>query len=204
MQDPLFETRRKLIKAGVIAGVGLTSLAKPLTSFAKERERGIRGYVAPELEIPYWIDGKGNEQEAFSIAANKGKWIYLKCFQHWCPGCHSSGFPATVKLANAFPNHDQLAIAAIQTTFEGYRTNNQDALRKNQLRYELDIPFGHDTGNGEAEHGSRERYPNTMISYQTGGTPWIILINPKGEVVFNDFRVDPDKLIEYLSEQFAA
>jgi len=41
-----------------------------------------------------------------------------------------------------------------------------------------------------------------MISYQTGGTPWIILINPKGEVVFNDFRVDADKLIKYLSEQF--
>lgn len=201
-QTSLFQTRRKLIKAGIISGVGLTGLAKPFSVFASGHSRGIRGYVAPELAVPYWIDGKGKEQAAFSIAANKGKWIYLKCFQHWCPGCHSTGFPGTVKLANAFPNHDQLAIAAIQTTFEGFSTNDQDALRKNQLRYDLDIPFGHDTGKSSAEHGSRERYPNTMVSYQTGGTPWIILINPKGEVVFNDFRVDPDKLITFLSEQF--
>ena len=201
-QDTLFETRRKLIKAGIITSIGLTGLAKPLSSLAKGNERGIRGYVAPELKVPHWIDGKGNEQEAFTIAANKGKWIYLKCFQHWCPGCHSSGFPGTVKLAKAFPKHEQLAIAAIQTTFEGFSTNDQAALRKNQLRYDLDIPFGHDSGDSEAEHGSRERYPNTMLSYRTGGTPWIVLINPKGEVVFNDFHVDSDKLIKFLSEQF--
>jgi len=201
MQHSLFETRRALIKAG-LSGAALTALGLPLQSLAKGHSRGIQGYAAPELAVPYWIDGKGNEQAPFTLAANKGKWIYLKCFQHWCPGCHSTGFPGTVKLAKAFPNPDQLAIAAIQTTFEGFSTNDQDALRKNQLRYDLDIPFGHDTGNGAAEHGSIARYPKTMVTYQTGGTPWIIIINPKGDVVFNDFRVDVDKLITYLSEQF--
>ena len=202
MQKTAFETRRALIKAGIISAASLTGLVTPLALSASGHSRGIQGYVAPELEVPYWIDGKGKEQAAFSIAANKGKWIYLKCFQHWCPGCHATGFPGLVKLVKAFPNHDQLAVAAIQTTFEGFSTNDQDALRKNQQRYDLDIPFGHDTGKSTAEHGSRERYPNTMISYQTGGTPWIIIINPKGHVVFNDFRVDSDKLITFLSEQF--
>lgn len=202
MQDSSFQTRRALIKAGLISGAALTGLATPLLASAKGQVRGIKGFTAPELAVPYWIDGKGNEQAPFTLAANKGKWIYLKCFQHWCPGCHSTGFPGTVKLAKAFPNHEQLAIAAIQTTFEGFSTNDQDALRKNQLRYDLDIPFGHDTGNGQADHGSIARYPKTMVTYQTGGTPWIIIINPKGEVVFNDFRVDVDKLIAYLSEQF--
>jgi len=203
MQDTSFQTRRALIKAGVISGAALTGLAAPFSLFANGHSKGISGYVAPELAVPYWIDGKGKEQAAFSIAANKGKWIYLKCFQHWCPGCHATGFPGLVKLVRAFPNHDQLAVAAIQTTFEGFSTNDRDALRKNQLRYDLDIPFGHDTGKDSAAHGSRERFPNTMISYQTGGTPWIILINPEGNVVFNGFRVDSGKLIKYLTEQFA-
>ncbi len=202
MQDKAFQTRRALIKAGIISGAAMTGLGAPLALSAKGQTRGIQGYVAPELEIPYWIDGKGNQQKPFSIAANKGKWIYLKCFQHWCPGCHATGFPGLVKLTKAFPNHDQLAVAAIQTTFEGFSTNTQDALRKNQLRYDLDIPFGHDSGKDSAAHGSRARYPNTMVSYQTGGTPWIIIINPEGHVVFNDFRVDSDKLIQYLKEQF--
>jgi len=202
MQDSSFNTRRTILKAGIATGATLTGFTASTSLLANGHSRGIQGYVAPELEIPYWINGKGEQQEPFSIAANKGKWIFLKCFQHWCPGCHASGFPTLVKLTKAFPNHDQLAVAAIQTTFEGFSTNTQDALRKNQLRYDLDIPFGHDTGKSTAEHGSRERYPNTMISYQTGGTPWLIIINPKGHVVFNGFRVDDDKLIKYLSEQF--
>lgn len=203
MQETVSQTRRRLIKAGVISASALTGLAAPFSLFANGHIRGIQGSVAPELEVPYWIDGKGKEQAAFSIAANKGKWIYLKCFQHWCPGCHATGFPGLVKLVNAFPNHEKLAVAAIQTTFEGFSTNDQAALRKNQLRYDLDIPFGHDSGKDFAAHGSSERYPNTMKSYRTGGTPWIIVINPKGEVVFNDFRVHTEKLIDFLSKEFA-
>ena len=203
MHKTSFQKRRDLIKAGLITGAALSGLAAPLSLSAQGHSRGINGFTAPELAVPFWIDGKGNEQEAFSIAANKGKWIYLKCFQHWCPGCHATGFPGLQKIVKAFPNHDQLAVAAIQTTIEGFSTNNKDALRKNQLRYGLDIPFGHDIGDNSAEHGSRLRYPKTMVSYQTGGTPWIIIINPKGEVVFNDFRVDSEKLITYLTGQFA-
>ena len=92
MEDKLFKTRRALIKAGVISGATMTGLGAPIALSAKGQTRGIQGYVAPELEIPYWIDGKGEQQKPFTITANKGKWIYLKCFQHWCPGCHSSGF----------------------------------------------------------------------------------------------------------------
>jgi len=210
MQDKVFQTRRSLIKAGVISGAAMSGFASPFALAAgnaktaeKTPSKGIEGYYAPELKVPYWIDGKGKEQEAFTIAANKGKWIYLKCFQHWCPGCHASGFPGLQKLVSAFPNHEKIAVAAIQTTFEGFSTNNQDALRKNQMRYDLDIPFGHDTGKSTADHGTIERYPKTMISYNTGGTPWIILINPEGHVVFNGFRVNSEKLIQYLTEQFA-
>jgi len=195
--------RRSFVKAS--AAIGAASILAPLsTPLLAAQERGIVGALAPELKVPYWIDGQGKKTAAFSLAANKGKWIFLKCFQNWCPGCHSSGFPTLQKVTNAFKDNDKVVTAAIQTTFEGFSTNTQDALRKNQLRYELEIPFGHDQGDENADHGDFRRFPSTMLEYRTGGTPWITVINPEGVVVFNDFHVNGDKLIAYLQEQTQA
>ena len=63
-----------------------------------------------------------------------------------------------------------------------------------QEEYKLDIPFGHDTG-----QGSDRGYSLTMQDYRTGGTPWFIFIDQKGRVVFNDFHMNSEKAIEYLS-----
>jgi len=91
-----------------------------------------------------------------------------------------------------------VAIAAVQTVFEGYSSNTRDAVRKLQLRYELPIVMGHDPGNED----TRE-VPSTMRNYRTGGTPWLVLINPEGVVVFDGFHVDSEKLIDYVAEQVA-
>ena len=48
--------------------------------------------MAPELEVGYWIDANG-KPASFSLAENEGKWVFLKCFQNFCPGCHKFGFP---------------------------------------------------------------------------------------------------------------
>lgn len=45
--------------------------------------------------------------------------------------------------------------------------------------------------------------PFVMCNYRAGGTPWLILIDPNGTVVFNSFHVDQTKLIEFLAEQVA-
>jgi len=191
-------SRRDLLKAGAAGALSTVLLGSVK---AAEPARGIVGQAAPELNIPYWVDGNGNKAAAFSVAANRGKWVFLKCFQHWCPGCHSSGFPSLQQLVAKFGEHPQVAIAAIQTTFEGFSTNNRAALVKNQQRYNLAIPFGHDTGDESAPHGDSRRYPNTMLSYRTGGTPWMVLINPEGRVVFNDFHINMQKLIALLEQQ---
>jgi uncharacterized protein with von Willebrand factor type A (vWA) domain len=34
-----------------------------------------------------------------------------------------------------------------------------------------------------------------MRSYRTGGTPWTILIDPEGTVIFNDFHIDPARAV---------
>lgn len=194
--------RRELVKKSArLAGLAaLSSTAMPILAGAQESQPskyGIEGYEAPELDINYWIDGDG-EPANFSIAESKGKWTLLKCFQSWCPGCHSSGFPTLKAFSDEFHGHPKVAIAGIQTVFEGFSTNTQDEVRKLQLRYKLPIVMGHDPGDPDGIHSS-----DTMLKYRNGGTPWIILIDPEGFVAFNGFRVDTKKLIAFVHEEIA-
>lgn len=172
-----------------------TLLGLCVTRLVSAARYGIVGKPAPELEVSYWIDRNGRPT-TFELAAQRGRWVYLKCFQNWCPGCHSHGFPTLKKVADVFADHEGVAIAGIQTVFEGFATNTRDAVRKLQVRYELPITMGHDPGDPDGEHR-----PSTMRNYRTGGTPWMILVDPDGEVVFNDYAVDADKLIAFLSKQ---
>jgi hypothetical protein len=183
--------RRRIVNAtgAVIAGSFL-----PGNIVAQKSNYGIVGYQAPEIILDYWIN-KDGEPGFFSVAESRDKWVLLKCFQDWCPGCHSSGFPTLKKFSDAFWDSPKVAIAGIQTVFEGFGTNTIEDVRKLQLQYELPITMGHDPGD------STGRRPQTMVKYRTGGTPWIILINPQGTVVFNDFHIDVDKLIEHVREQ---
>jgi len=191
-------TRRQLLAVGAATLTALPAAA--LATTPTQPRFGIDGHTAPELNVPYWIDGDG-EPTSFSIRESAGKWIFLKCFQNWCPGCHSSGFPTLKAFADEFHGHPQVAIAGIQTVFEGFGSNTQDDVRQLQLRYELPIVMGHDAGNPDAADGDHR--PGTMISYRTGGTPWLILIDPDGKVVFNDYRVNRRRLIEFIHEQIS-
>lgn len=188
-------TRRTFLRksaATAAAVAASTALTKPVLA---QSEPGIEGYYAPELEVDYWIDANG-EPTTFSVTENKGKWVFLKCFQNWCPGCHKHGFPTLKAFSDRFLDHPEVAMAGIQTVFEGYSTNTQDAVRELQLRYELEIPMGHDPGDPE-----NDTFSSTMVNYRTGGTPWLILINPEGGVMYNYFQVNTEALIEYVAAQ---
>lgn len=189
--------RRQVIatSAGVLAaGAGLM----PNIVGAQSRpDYGIQGAMAPEIALNYWIDRDGKPGQ-FSVLENRGKWVFLKCFQDWCPGCHSSGFPTLKRFSDAFWQNPKVAIAAIQTVFEGFSSNTVEDVRKLQVKYRLPITMGHDPGN--ANDSGR---PQTMQKYRTGGTPWLILIAPDGRVVFNSFHVNTDKLIEFVRAQTA-
>ena len=180
-------------------GMGLTGSSLSSAQPSTEIQR-----FAPELKVPYWIDGNGDKTEAFTLAQHENKWVFLKCFQNWCPGCHAHGFPALQKIVKAFgPNHEKIAFAAIQTTFEGHYTNNKAALRPLQLRYDTAIPFGHDAGNPDLPNNNAAHYPNTMREFATRGTPWIIIIAPNKQIVFSDFNINIDPVIQYFKEEFA-
>ena len=186
--------------AAALGGLSSNSLLAEEETAATEDESplpkyGIEGFIAPEVSVDYWIDGDG-KPTTFSVEAARGKWVFMKFFQNWCPGCHSSGFPTLKAVCDEFYGHEMVEIAGIQTVFEGYSTNTQEKVRELQLRYDIPAVMGHDPGDKESHIPAV-----TMINYRTGGTPWLVLVAPDGSVVFNNFHVNRTTLIEYLHEQ---
>lgn len=155
-------------------------------------EHGILGKKAFELQVPMWVDIEGSASVPRKLKDLSGKFKVIYCFQAWCPGCHSKGLPDLKRMVDALHEDDHVAFLAIQTVFEGVEENTFKRMVEIQKEYNLQIPFGHDAGNGETEISS------TMINYRTGGTPWFIFIDENDVVVFNDYHLDVDKAIDYL------
>ncbi len=181
--------RREFLLAGTAA------LLLPKTSQSTSNSYGIAGQQAPELKVGQWIDGSG-KPTIFKLAEHKGKFVFMEFWQAWCPGCHSHGFPSLKKISDEFKDSRHFVSIAIQTTFEGFSINNAQQMRAIQMRYDLDMIFGHD-------EGSEEKPPYTMRSYRSGGTPWAVLISPDGKVLYNDFSISPDSAIAFLKKAIA-
>lgn len=186
-------TRRQILQSGLLGLAGL-NLTHPLQAQQASSRYGIVGQKAAELDIDYWIDKKGNPT-SFKLGDHENKWVFLKCFQSWCPGCHSHGLPAVKKISEALAENPHVVFAGIQTVFEGYGVNTIEKVRETQLQYNLQMPMGHNPGIAESTP------PSVMMNYRTGGTPWMILISPQRKVVFNDFSINADKAIEFLNVQ---
>jgi thiol-disulfide isomerase/thioredoxin len=150
--------------------------------------RGIVGQEAPSFSVDAWIqvNGKGS----LDIENYKGKVLYLYGFQSWCPACHSHGFPTLNKLSKHYEKNNDVGFVAIQTTFEGYYINTQLAAKLIVKKYDLKMPVGQ----SNREVGKK----NFMDNYNTGGTPWIILVDKKGIVRFSEFHATPEELISMI------
>jgi hypothetical protein len=152
---------------------------------------------ARELRVNDWIDGQGNPMGKPVRLADLGEgYKIIFCFQDWCPGCHSRGFP-TLKVLHEALKDSGFGFAVIQTVFEGADVNTADKLRQNQLRYGLEIPFGQDLP------PKGERYPTFMEDYRSGGTPWFTIIDPQGNVAYADFRLDAGRFLQALGRDDA-
>ena len=91
---------------------------------------GIKGKSAPHLKVDEWVSLPKGQKTGPKLDDLKGKVIYLYCFQSWCPGCHSSGFPTLQKVIKEFGDDPDVAILTVQTVFEGFGTNTTDAAKK--------------------------------------------------------------------------
>jgi hypothetical protein len=108
------------------------------------------------------------------------------------------GFPTLKKLTEVFKGNDQITFIAVQTVFEGHRFNTQDKLRYNQLKYNLKIPMAHAAGNSDTHE-----IPEIMRNYRSGGTPWTVIIDPCGEVVYNGFHIEVAQAVSLLGKLIA-
>ncbi len=94
-------------------------------------------FIAPEFEVEQWIDANGNVTKAIELNDFKGKFKVVYCFQGWCQGCHSRGFPALKEMVTALKDHKNIVFLSIQTVFEGHDTNTYDKILETQNQYGL-------------------------------------------------------------------
>ena len=162
-----------------------------LAAITAKAAPGITGQTAPK-----WGVSEGRQlpegKTSLDIEDFKGKVLYLFCFQSWCPGCHSRGFPTLKMLVDAYAGDDDVAFVAVQTVFEGFGVNSPERGWEAAEKFNLKIPFGHS--------GTSEKRSTLMQHYRTGGTPWAIIIDQKGRVVFNDFHIESQRASRLIDE----
>jgi hypothetical protein len=148
--------------------------------------------IAPEFHVNEWFDKNGNKTEAIKLSDFDGKFKVLFCFQSWCRGCHSKGFPDLKKMIEAANGNVNVVFLAIQTVFEGHHENTFDKMLEIQKLYDLKIPFGNDAGD------DGKSISKIFWNYNIGGTPWFIFIDKNNKVVYSDFRFNEEIAIKFL------
>lgn len=153
---------------------------------------GINHQTAPELRVSAWIGADGAPIAPLKLPDLGAGMKILFCFQDWCPGCHTRGFPTLRILVDRLADQG-VGFAAIQTAFRSSaKKMTGDQTAKNQALYRLKIPFGYDPVPDGAE------MPTVMEDYHSAGTPWFIVISAEGEVIYNDFRLDAAKFLSAM------
>lgn len=150
---------------------------------------GIEGLSAPAWDVKKWIGDNGDSKNPVQLSDLGEGFKVIYCFQSWCPGCHSHGFPSLNKMVKELKDYP-VKFVVVQTVFEGHEENGFNKLAEMQKKYDLRIPFGHDAG--------EDGLPDIMEKYRTGGTPWFIIINPDNKVIFNDFHINANSFIDAL------
>ncbi len=158
---------------------------------ANERPKPAKvGDKAPPWQVDAWAN-LPEETDWLDIDDYKGKTIYLYCFQSWCPGCHSSGFPTLKKVNEHYAEREDVAFLAVQTVFEGFSTNtHKRGIQIVTEKFGLDIPVG--------QSGSKDNPSKLMRNYQTRGTPWTIIIGPDGVLRYGDFHIKSEQAIKLI------
>lgn len=132
--------------------------------------------VAPEWTISKWI--KGPET---TLEDSRGQVVVIDFFQLWCPGCNRFSIPLMAHWEEEFSEEirsGRLKLISIHTVFEGHEYQNNNRLKKfveeKKMRHPVAVDF--------LPAGSR--LPQTMIDYDTRGTPEMSFIDRNGRIRF--------------------
>ena len=149
----------------------------------KEPLTGIKGQKAPPLGVTEWINlPEGAERLGMSDFTDKV--VVMLLWQSTCKASMIREFPVLKKLVRHFEGNPDVVFLAIQTPFQNYAENSDLKLKPVSEELGLDIPFGHLAKTKDAF--------SINVAYQTGGTPWWVVVDKDRTVVFNDFTMDPE------------
>src|ERR1700742_814059 len=137
--------------------------------------------VAPELAVSRWF----NPSEPLTLAALRGRPVFLHAFQMLCPGCVAHGTPQALRVHELFGRTD-LQVIGLHTVFEHHAAMTPVSLEAFIHEYRITFPIAVD----EAVEGIP--IPVTMGRYGMQGTPTSILIGRDGSVVHHGFGQQDD------------
>jgi len=150
--------------------------------------------IAPEWVISEWINSEG-----LTLSDMRGKVVIIDFFQLWCPGCNKFSGPLMEKWKQKYGDRKDIQLVAIHTVFEGHSQQTPKKLRQYVKEKSITYPVGVD------DQVSGQRLPETMIRYNTRGTPEMAIIDKKGRIRFQHFgSFNPDvveKLIDTLLKE---
>ena len=169
------QTRRTFLATSAAVAAAATGLAGVPGSSAS----AAAGKPAPEWDLSGWLNGDGG-----SIAGNKGKVIVIDFFQLWCPGCNKFSGPLMKHWQQVFADDiksGHLQMVKIHTVFEGHKYQNNDRLKAYIKEKQIALPVGLD------RHKEGSHLPETMLRYNTRGTPETAVIDKNGVIRFQEF-----------------
>jgi peroxiredoxin len=125
---------------------------------------------APELQVQRWL----NTDEALSLELLKGKVVVIFAFQMLCPGCVEHSIPQAKKVNELFPKED-VTVIGLHTVFEHHDAMSEVSLKAFLHEYKVSFPVAVDMPSGD-----ESPIPKTMKTYETRGTPTLLLVDRKG------------------------
>lgn len=177
----------------LVAIIAISTFANK--GFPKEIQEIVEvGTPAPEWVVSEWINSS-----PFTLKELRGKVVVIDFFQLWCPGCNSFLIPLMLRWEEVYKDNPNIQLIGIHTVFEGHDYQTTNRLR----RYVKEKGIGHPIA--VDSYVSSKRTPETMIRYQTRGTPQIAIIDKEGTIRFEKFgRFDvkeAERLIDQLLRQ---
>ena len=144
--------------------------------------------AAKEFEIADWLNAPKSSAPP-SVAALKGRVVFVIAFQMLCPGCVSTGLPQAARVRAAFREED-VAVIGLHAVFEHHEAQgSKEALAAFLHEYRIKFPVAIDmpsVGGG---------IPRTMRAYEMQGTPTTILIDREGRLRLMRFGHVDDLLL---------
>jgi hypothetical protein len=137
--------------------------------------------LAPELAVSEWF----NTPAPLTLAALRGRPVFIHSFQLLCPGCVSESIPRVQRIERIF-GHTDLQVIGIHTVFEHHAAMAPVTLKAFLHEYRIKHPVGVDLAD------ERSDTPITMQRFGLRGTPSSILIGRDGSIEHQVFGVEED------------